>query len=296
MSKTKTLFFRYVFEKGDARRLKKLQQDVSDLNIRKDIPYIQDGDKGHLFDIYTLKNIRHDAPVMINLHGGGLFASYKEVNANFNYEWARLGYQTVSISYRRIPEVTLKQQISDVMCAIRYIDEHALELGLNMEKVYLSGDSAGALLAFYVLSIHGSHRLQEAFQEKDFAFQFAGAGLISIFLDTQRKDMMKCVSDMVLAQEEQAFPYAPYLLDPIQMLKETCYPPLYLVSGEQDLIQKDTLKFVDALQKNQYHYRFLNFPKGKERKLDHVFAVKYPKWPESKQVFEEMINYFKEVE
>ena len=66
-----------------------------------------DGDQGHLFDIYEMPDLPDDPPVIVNIHGGGLFASFKEVNANFNYEWARLGYRTVSISYRRIPETTM---------------------------------------------------------------------------------------------------------------------------------------------------------------------------------------------
>lgn len=97
MSRLGTLFFRYVFEKGDEKRLKKMGQDLSDLNIRSDIPYIQDGEQGHLLDIYSPLNTDKSLSVMINIHGGGLFASYKDVNANFNCEWA---YNTVSISYR----------------------------------------------------------------------------------------------------------------------------------------------------------------------------------------------------
>ena len=128
MSKTGVKIWRWLFETGDERRLAKLKQDLSDLEIHRDIPYLADGDRGHLLDLYRLPGLDAGAPVMINIHGGGLFASYKEVNANFNYEWARLGFHTISISYRRIPEVHLKDQIHDVMSAMRYIGEHAGDL------------------------------------------------------------------------------------------------------------------------------------------------------------------------
>ena len=55
---------------------------------------------------------------MINIHGGGLFASFKEVNRYFNYAIAKMGYTVISLSYRRIPETTLIHQIEDVMAAI----------------------------------------------------------------------------------------------------------------------------------------------------------------------------------
>ena len=46
MSRLGTLFFRYVFEKGDEKRLRKMGQDLSDIDIRSDIPYMQDGEQG----------------------------------------------------------------------------------------------------------------------------------------------------------------------------------------------------------------------------------------------------------
>ena len=101
MSKAGALIWRKLFETGDARRLAKQVQDLSDLAITWDIPYIDEGERGHLFDIYRLPDAPAGAPVVVNIHGGGLFASYKEVNANFNYEWARMGYTVASISYRR---------------------------------------------------------------------------------------------------------------------------------------------------------------------------------------------------
>lgn len=58
------------------------------------------------------------------------------------------------------------------MSAIRYLYKNAGELGLDMDKAYLTGDSAGALHAYYVLSINGSSKLQEAFQEEGLGFRF----------------------------------------------------------------------------------------------------------------------------
>ena len=296
MSEIGVKIWRWLFETGDERRLAKLTQDLSDLEIQRDIPYLPDGDRGHLLDLYRLPGLSADAPVMINIHGGGLFASYKEVNANFNYEWARLGYYTVSISYRRIPEVHLKDQIHDVMSAMRYVGEHAEELGICTDRVYLTGDSAGALLAHYLLSICGSKELQQAFGEEPPKFAFLAGGFVSIFLDTQRKDILMAISDQVLAKGQEKAAYAPYILDPVSMVDISSYPPLFLVTGKQDLVQKDTMKYAQALKRNHMPYRLMNFPAGKKRKLDHVFAVKFPKWPESRMVYRRMTAFFTEVE
>ena len=71
MSKLGVLIWRYLFESGDAKRLAKQVQDLSDLQIVRDLPYIDDGEQGHLFDLYELPGLPADAPVLVNIHGGG---------------------------------------------------------------------------------------------------------------------------------------------------------------------------------------------------------------------------------
>ena len=142
MSKLMALLGRFLFETHDAVRLRMQQDDTSDLEIALDIPYMDDGDAGHLFDIYRPKGAAADIPVIVNIHGGGLFASYKTVNALFNHEWARMGYAVVSLSYRRIPDTTLIHQIEDVMTALRFLNENKGRYGLNLDTCCLTGDSA----------------------------------------------------------------------------------------------------------------------------------------------------------
>ena len=60
------------------------------------------------------------------------------------------------------------------------------------------------------------------------------------------------------------------------------------------LIGKDTLKFDRLLTEKGFAYELLNFPKGRERKLVHVFSVMYPMYPESREVFTKMDAFFKE--
>lgn len=292
VSKLGVRIWRYLFESGDKKRLAKQVQDLSDLRLVKDIPYVDDGDQGHLLDIYELPELPDDAPVLINIHGGGLFASYKEVNANFNYEWARLGYRTVSISYRRIPETTLWHQVDDVMAAMRYLFTHAEEHHLNLNRCYLTGDSAGALLSLFVLALTGSEELRAAFGIAETGLTFRAGGLISIMLDTQRKDLMRAISNVVTCKDDKDKPYEPYLLDP-SLLVAAPLPPLFLVTSAEDLIGKDTIKLHSLLKAAGAQHELLDFPEGDERELIHVFSVSYPMYPESREVFAKMDAFFK---
>ncbi len=294
MSKRGVLLWRHIFESGDRKRLAKQQQDLSDLHIVRDLPYLNDGEQGHLFDLYELPGLPEDAPVLVNIHGGGLFASYKEVNVNFNYEWARLGYRVLSLSYRRIPETTLRHQIGDCMAALRFIKAHAVELHLNLERCVLTGDSAGALLSLFVLSLNGSEKLQRDFGIAGAGIPFRAGGFISIMLDTQRRDLMRAINDVVTDKSDKGKPFEKYLLDPATLLDEAKLPALFLVTSAEDLIGKDTLKFDRLLTEKGFAHTLLNFPKGGERKLVHVFSVMYPMYPESREVFKKLDTFFKE--
>ena len=293
MSRLGCLVWRWVFESGDKRRLAKQVQDLSDLVIEKDIPYVDDGERGHLLDIYRLPETPEDAPVVVNVHGGGLFASYKEVNANFNYEWARLGYNVVSISYRRIHTTTLWHQVDDVMAALRFIGVNARRLGLNTERCYLTGDSAGALLALFALALEGSDQLQTAFGIKASGIPFRAAGLISIMLDTQRKDLMRAINSRITGPLDRGTAYERYLLNPSLLVGATKLPPIFQVTSNEDLIQKDSLRFERLLELSGTEHEMQNWPKGTERELVHVFAVGYPMYPESRDVFARMDAFFK---
>ncbi len=293
MSKLMAYIGRFLFETNDAHRMRKHTYDTSDLSILADIPYIDDGTPEHLLDIYRPKNAPADLPVIVNIHGGGLFSAYKTVNTWFNHEWARMGYAVVSISYRRIPETTTIHQIEDVMAALRFIRENKEKYGLNLDRCYLTGDSAGALLSFFALSIEGSETLQKAFGIAPAGIAFRAAALISIMLDTTRKDILYFLGDVVCNASDKGKPYLPYIQYPSSMLSETQLPPLYLVTSAQDIIQKDTLKFDRLLTESGVEHRLLNFPKGKQKKLIHVFSVQYPLWPDSRKVYTEINNFFK---
>ena len=294
MSKIGVLLWRKLFESGDAKRLAKQIQDLSDLEIRRDVAYLPDGGRGHLLDIYRNKDASPDAPLVINIHGGGLFASYKEVNVNFNYEWARMGYTVVSVSYRRIPETTLWHQIDDVMNALRFIYENAENYQLNLNQCYLTGDSAGALLALFASSINTSKQLQRAFGIEGSGLNIRALGLISIMLDTQRKDLMKSINDMVTCRADKGKASEKYLLNPASLLDAAKPLPSILITSDEDLIQKDTLKLDRVLKEKSAPYILFNYPKGGENKLIHVFSVSYPMYPESRDVLDKMDQYFKE--
>lgn len=115
---------------------------------------------------------------------------------------------------------------------------------------------------------------------------------ISIMLDTQRRDLMRAISNVVTCKDDRDRAYEHYLLDP-SLLVAAPLPPLFLVTSDEDLIRKDTIKLDGLLAAAGKEHELLDFPKGGERELIHVFSVSYPMYPESREVFDKMDAFFK---
>ena len=286
--------WRYIFETNDSRRLRRQRHDTSDLSVLADIAYIADGTQEHLLDIYRPANGSDRLPVIVNIHGGGLFASYKTVNTWFNHECARMGYTVVSISYRRLPDTTLVHQIEDVIAALRFISDQRECYHLDLDRCYLTGDSAGALLGLFALAIEHNEALQHAFRITPAGITFRAAAFISIMLDTQRTAPMAFLGKLVADAEDAGKPYLPYILHPDTLVGQAQLPPVYLVTSAQDLIREDTLRLARLFTSAGVEHRLRDLPKGKRHALVHVFCVQYPTWDESRQILQEIDAFFRD--
>ncbi len=295
MSKLGCLTLRHLFQLGDFFDIHFQKQDIAMLDAADDIPYINDGDRAHLLDVYRLKDNTADAPTIINIHGGGLFAAYKEVSRSFNYRWAKRGYNVISLSYRRLPDVFVIDQIHDIFAALRYVHDHAGDLRLNLHDVFLTGDSAGALLSLFTLSIENSEDLQHVFGVQPSGIRFKAANAISIMLDTVRDGILGTIKDNLLCDTDKDKPFAQYIQNPSLLIEKAKLPPLFLVTSAEDLIRDDTLKYKGLLDEAGVETRLIDEPKGKTHKLVHVFPVKYSAYEESERISGSVNDFFREM-
>ncbi|KAJ5887563.1 hypothetical protein N7495_007604 [Penicillium taxi] len=93
----------------------------------------------------------HRYPVAVNFHGGGFTIG----GATDDSRWAAAVVKEVdavvaSVSYRRAPEHPFPTACDDGVEAILYLAANAIELGLDVSRVALSGFSAGGNLVVTV--------------------------------------------------------------------------------------------------------------------------------------------------
>lgn len=115
------------------------------------IPYVENGDPGQVLDVYHAeKAVRKDA-VLIDIHGGFYVAGRRENNRSFASVFLREGYDVVLLEYRlNDGKRDVSDELADCAAGLDYLAVHARELGLNKDRMFLTGDSAGGHLALYM--------------------------------------------------------------------------------------------------------------------------------------------------
>jgi acetyl esterase/lipase len=101
-----------------------------------------------VLDLYLpAKPIRHPAPVIVFLHGGGWSGGTRTTGPDFTRYFARDGFAMASIEYRLTPSIKFPANVEDVRTAVRWLKANAAAHLLDPDRICLWGTSAGGHLA-----------------------------------------------------------------------------------------------------------------------------------------------------
>ncbi|MBZ5715529.1 alpha/beta hydrolase [Nannocystis pusilla] len=88
------------------------------------------------------------APAYLHIHGGGYVMGSPHIAAARNQGLVTaLGCVVVSVDYRLAPETPFPGPVEDCYAALRWLYEHAAELGVDRGRIAIGGESAGGGLA-----------------------------------------------------------------------------------------------------------------------------------------------------
>lgn len=133
-------------------------------SVKKDLAYIDDGDRQHLFDIIA-PVLNHDNGItLFYIHGGAYIYGDKDLSRVFTSWFANQGFTIISINYRLVnneENIDIRNQISDVFAALSYVYENRHFYDLKLDKFCLMGDSAGGHLSLLTDIIYHSKEAQK---------------------------------------------------------------------------------------------------------------------------------------
>lgn len=281
---------------GDKKKHAK-QKPPKNIEIIKDINYLDDNNLYHTLDIMYPENIgkNEKLPVIIDIHGGGWMYATKDLNENYCRSLCDRGYVVFNISYRLVPDVNVNEQIKDVMSALKWISENIKDYPCDSDNIMLTGDSAGGMLSAYATVLLQSGELRNVFNTVDAKLNIntlvltspvafmKSAGLFSLYTKPLWGKDYKNSETYNYMDFDEILPYAKNM------------PPTYLITSSGDtLAQKQTLRLYELLDKNGVECELANYGEEYGKSLAHVFSVLEPFDKAGKDAIDDALNFFEE--
>lgn len=130
-----------------------------DVKRYDNIPYGTDNVWQSL-DVYRPRGASIALPVIISVHGGGWIYGTKEVYQFYCMDLCRRGFVVVNSNYRLAPEHPFPAQLEDTASVFAWTVSNAARYGIDTNRVYAVGDSAGAhILALFAAMWSGKRRM-----------------------------------------------------------------------------------------------------------------------------------------
>ncbi len=235
------------------------------VEVIRDVPYLDDGHVDHRLDIYRPTGHAGPRPVVMYVHGGGFSLLSKDTHWVMALVYARYGYLVFNISYRLAPRHPFPAAVMDTLAAYEWVVANAASMGGDLSRLVVAGESAGANLVT-ALSLATSYRRPEPWARRAFdlditprvavpacgIFQVSDAGRFA------RRRRLPYVVRMTLEDIASCYlrgcdPGAIDLADPLLVLErgetpDRPLPAFFLPVGTRDPLLDDTRRMRRALE------------------------------------------------
>lgn len=261
--------------KSDAKRIAS-QTEPKGLEQFLDIPYIDDGQKAHLLDIYYPQGTTEKLPVIIDIHGGGWMYGYKEINKYFCLKLAQKGFLVASINYRLAGDVLFDDQIRDIFAALKWLGNNLKDYPADMNNIFLAGDSAGGHFACVTTAVNLNKDMQKDFGVDYIGYDFKAVAAICPAVDLLSPNFIMNVNvPVLLGKNSRKSPYRKYL--DVNRIATKQFPPFYILTASGDFLRAQAYKLKKIFDNLGVEYRFRDFTdKLNDKSLQHVFNVVDP--------------------
>ena len=263
-----------------------------DLILIEDLDYVGSDGAQLAADVYRPKSTSADPlPIAVFVHGGGLFVGSRKANRTYSELLAERGYVVFVPEYRLIDEADGIGSIADVCAGLSFLKAVAADLGGDLSRILVIGESAGGLLALYATALLGSPLLQKALGIAAPDLHARALACFGGMLYTANIDPLGLVYRRDMYGERLSDKQFMELMNPENPRVESYLPPVLQVTSGADFLKSYTLRYNKALAMAGHDHRLIYYKDGKD--LKHAFPSLRPDLPQSKEVLDALDAWFK---
>ena len=200
-------------------------------------------------DIFLPPLEEKNRPAVLFIHGGGWIEGDRSQLRGYGILLARLGFVCMCNSYRLSNESIWPAQIQDVNCAIRYLRANATDLGLDPDRIGVSGNSAGGHLSLMAAATNYDQIFEGEGGSNEVSSKIKAVCAIYPPTTIRQLEMPNPLENaflMLMGKEAKKEDYDK--ASPLNYVTED-YPPCMLIHGSTDSVVrlKDSTKFYEKL-------------------------------------------------
>lgn len=120
---------------------------VNEYQVFPNLTYVTASNYDAKLDIYKRRDAGGPQPTLVFIHGGGWVQGSKEQSVLSIFPWLEMGWNVVNVEYRLGRVALAPAAVEDCLCALRFVAAQAKTYDIDVNRIVVSGESAGGHLA-----------------------------------------------------------------------------------------------------------------------------------------------------
>lgn len=288
---------RVVCKPGNMSTPNNYDEVLAATEMLKDVSYNSKYANGDM-DIFSPKASTSKLPLLVYIHGGYYVGGDKKGGEPYCRVIAKEGYIVANINYVLAPDEFYPAQVIQCNEAIKFLLENHEKYNIDINNIFIGGDSAGSHLSGVMGAFYTNEKLREKIDIEPSieANQLKGVVLLCGFYDmlTVRQIRFPLLNDamwMLTGVKKYEKYERVSELNTIQNITEN-YPATYLLCGDNDPLYKQNLQMKEKLA--EYNISTTAYlPKSTKDKLKHEFQREF-ELQEAQTAMTLLINFLEE--
>lgn len=257
----------------------KRYDDIRDADLTKpcnvtaveDIPY-GNNERFNLLDIYFPKNISFPYKTIVSIHGGAYVYGDKERYHYYCMDLSARGFAVVNFSYRLASESPYPSALEDINKVFHFIYDNHAKYNIDLNNLFIVGDSAGAQLAAQYISIftNAKYRIHFAFEVPDIKIKGCALNcgmydMKNLIINPEHKEMF----ETYFQGRENKFTKQ---LETLEAITHE-FPPCYVMTAYYDFLKSEAQPLLRVLKEKKIPHHFKIYGSSEQCYMSHVFHL-----------------------
>lgn len=248
----------------------------------------------NVLDVYCPKGTDKALPTIVSIHGGGWIYGDKELYSHYCMRLAQRGFTVVNFTYRLAPEHLYPSPLQDTCLVAQWMMEHAEEYFIDLNNVFMLGDSAGGQLCQQFLSLLTNPEYRKFFDfapPEGFRVNACALNCGCYFFPFNRFLSPKRCGTMIAAYfPEDYLPLLPQLK--VKKYVTADFPPAIVMSAANDYLKFMAKPMYRILRRKGVEAKLMIYGTKKQKEMGHVFHVNCY-LPQAKQCNDDQCAFFR---